>query len=90
VNSGETLRKSENPRVDGLGAQKRVPSAWRWRTLQEPRFVRIKAAGGCGEPDEPLGSNADKDTEGSHNFERGGMVIGDDHHGDWTHHPRDL
>jgi hypothetical protein len=30
------------------------------------------------------------DTEGSHNFERGGMVIGDDHHGDWTHHPRDL
>jgi len=90
VNSGETLRKSENPRVDGLGALKRVPSArCRW-TLQEPGFARIKAAGGRGEPDEPLGSYADKDTEGSHNFERGGMVIGDDHHGDWMNHPRYL
>jgi len=36
VNSGETLRKSASPRVDGLGILKRVPSARRGRTLQEP------------------------------------------------------
>jgi len=90
VNSGKTLRKSENPGVDGLGTLKRVPSARRWRTRQEPRFVRIKAVGGRGKPNELLGSNVDKDTEGSHDFERGGMVIGDDHHGDWKHHLRNL
>jgi len=50
VNSGKTLRKSENPGVDGLGTLKRVPSARRWRTRQEPRFARIKAVGGRGKP----------------------------------------
>jgi len=37
VVSGNTLRKSENPRVDGLGVLKeRAPSARYGGTLQEP------------------------------------------------------
>lgn len=77
--SGNTLRKSESPGVDGLGILKRMPSARCNEDASRVRSARTKTEEECGEPNTLLCSSTDKNTEGPHNFERGGRVDGNAH-----------